>query len=892
MIVLLRRCEEISLLLPFVVWWIPVELFISQTLTFGIMSVVGFDIGYQTCYVAIARQGGIEAITNEYSDRCTPTCVSMGERDRCMGASANNQLVSNIKNTIWGWKKLIGHKFSERVVQNEIPNFTYKVVEAKDGGIGIQVRYLEETQMFAPEQVTAMMLTKLKEIAEAYLKTKVVDCVISVPCYFSDGQRRAMLDSAHMVGLNVLRLMNDTAATALNYGIYKQDLPAPEEKPRHVVFVDMGHADLQLAVCAFNKGKLKVLATQHDTDLGGIEFDRFLASHFADEFHKRYRVDARSNPRAYLRLLSSCEKLKKLMSANTQEIPLNIECFMDDKDVTGKMNRATFEEMAASQLNRVGTAMRAVLQSSKLSKDDIYSVELVGGSSRIPAVKELVKKIFDREASTTLNADEAVARGCALQCAILSPNFRVRDFSIADAQPYPINLSWQGAMDNEGGCSDMEICQQYHSIPFSKMLTFYRKEPFTLTAKYVTTDRHITDPFIGSFRVDGVMPQANGESSKVKVKVRVNINGLFNVSGATITEKIDNPPTADEPEPMDVDSSEAKTQEAASTEASDKVEQTDVEEGSGDSPKESTPTNDVDTVEPANKDAADKNSTAEKKGKPEKKKQTVKTIDLPIVANVIRMSKDVVNLYMEQEGKMIMQDKMEKERADAKNAVEEYVYEMRDKLSGPLSQFMLESDRESFLRQLEDTENWLYEDGECEAKQVYTDRLAALKKVGQPVVKRFREWSERPQAFELLGQAVQQMFKVLDAFTDKDEKYDHIEMADMEKVKNATLEKHSWLEQNTGLCNQQPLYTDPVVLVSQINAQRESLWSTCNPIINKPKPKPQEEPPKDGMKPPANDGTSATNGPSADQPDDTTAKPEQKEPQLDSDDVKADMELD
>lgn len=398
--------------------------------------------------------------------------------------------------------------------------------------------------------------------------------------------------------------------------------------------------------------------------------------------------------------------------------------------------------------------------------------------------------------------------------------------------------------------------------------------------------------------MNGVVPQANGESSKVKVKVRVNISGLFNVSGATITEKVENAPSADEQEPMDVDNSAEKTpDDAAGTEASDNQQQeqpTAAEDGAGDSPKELSSVNDIADVEPATNDAdtADKENAAEKKGKPEKKKQTVKTIDLPIVANVVRMSKDVVNFYMEQEGKMIMQDKMEKERADSKNAVEEYVYEMRDKLSGALSEFMIEADRESFLRQLEDTENWLYEDGECEVKQVYTDRLAALKKIGQVVVNRFRQWSERPQAFELLGQAIQQMFKVLDAYSDKDEKYDHIELAEMEKVKNAALDKHSWLEKNLGLCNQQPTYADPVVTVTQINSQRESLLSTCNPIINKPKPKPKEEPPKDGMKPPADDGAAATNGPDASQPDDAAAESEEKEGQVDSGDIKADMELD
>lgn len=857
------------------------------------MSVIGIDIGYQTCYIAVARQGGIETIANEYSDRCTPTCVSLSERSRFMGASAKNQLISNFKNTVWGWKKLIGRKFQDPVVQRELKHLPYEVVEGPNDSVGIKVQYMGEKHLFSTEQVTAMMLTKLKEIAEANLKTKVVDCVLSVPCYFTDIQRRALLDASHIAGLNVLRLMNDTAATALTYGIYKQDLPAPEEKPRHVVFLDMGHADLQLSVCAFNKGKLKVLAVAYDSDLGGNDFDHLIAEHFAEEFRTRYRIDARANPRAFLRLLSECERLKKLMSANTQEIPLNIECFIDEKDVTGKMCREAFEKLASGLLDRVETTMRQVLQASKLSLDDITSVEVVGGSCRIPAVKDLVRKVFNREASTTLNGDEAVARGCALQCAILSPNFRVRDFSITDAQLYPISLSWQGSSEEEGGCNDMEICSRFHQVPFSKMLTFYRKDPFILEAKYSGKDTYPANPLIGSFCVDNVVPQASGESTKVKVKVRVNIHGLFSVSTATMTEKIENSP--EETEPMEVDNGD-KEKKAADNNKEDA--------NSAEKPQESQPnteqTTDKETNATEQPDALDDVNVEKKSSAPappsEPKKQKVKTIDLPVTAVVERMSKNDINACYEKEGKMIMQDKLEKERADAKNAVEEYVYEMRSKISESLNNFIAESDRESFLRQLEETETWLYEEGEDELKQVYVDRLAALKKIGQPVVVRHREFGDRPKAFELLGQALQLMSKVVEAYNNKDEKYEHIEAAEMDKVKVAVAERTSWMEHQIGLCNQLAPYVDPPVTVAQINTQRESLFSACNPIVTKPKPKPKEEPPKDGVKPNGNGEPAGgqTNGPKTEaEPSETVKQPEdQRQEQPMDSDSKTDMDLD
>lgn len=236
------------------------------------------------------------------------------------------------------------------------------------------------------------------------------------------------------LGLNVLRLFNETTATALSYGIYKQDLPAPEEKPRNVVFVDCGHASLQVSACAFNRSKLVMLATAADPYLGGRDFDLLLADYFCKEFQSKYKIDAKSNPRAFLRLLAEVEKIKKQMSANSTTLPLNIECFMNDKDVHGEIKRADMEQLCEDLFRRAEKTLVQLLQQSGLQLQDIHSVEIVGGSSRIPAIKQLIEKVFKKVPSTTLNQDEAVSRGCALQCAMLSPAVRVRDFSVTDAQ--------------------------------------------------------------------------------------------------------------------------------------------------------------------------------------------------------------------------------------------------------------------------------------------------------------------------------------------------------------------------------------------------------------------------------------------------------------------------
>ncbi|XP_074529460.1 heat shock 70 kDa protein 4b [Halichoeres trimaculatus] len=802
------------------------------------MSVVGFDVGFMNCYVAVARAGGIETVANEYSDRCTPACVSFGPRNRSIGAAAKSQVVTNCKNTVQGFKRFHGRAFTDPFVQRIKNSLVYDIAQMPTGTTGIKVMYMEEEKVFSIEQVTAMLLTKLKETAEHALKKPVADCVVSVPCYYTDAERRSVVDAAQIAGLNCLRLMNETTAVALAYGIYKQDLPGPEEKARNVVFVDLGHSGYQTSVCAFNKGKLKVLSTACDPELGGKDFDEMLVKYFCDEFSKKYKLDVKSKPRALVRLYQECEKLKKLMSANSSDLPLNIECFMNDIDVTGKLNRGQFEEMCADILARVEPPLQSLLEQTKLKKEDIYAVEIVGGASRIPAVKERISKFFGKELSTTLNADEAVARGCALQCAILSPAFKVREFSITDVAPYPISLKWHSAA--EEGLSDCEVFPRNHAAPFSKVLTFYRKEPFSLEAYYNSPNElPYPDPTIGQYMIQKVVPQASGESSKVKVKVRVNIHGIFSVSSASLVEVMKSDETE---EPME-------TEQASDKEGESKM-QTDQDEqqGQGEAQKE------VEEKTPRENEEME-TTTEEGKGEkksdqpPQAKKPKVKTkvLELPIENSPQwQLADDMLNLFVENEGKMIMQDKLEKERNDAKNYVEEYVYDMRDKLHGMLEKFVSESDRDTLSLKLEDTENWLYEDGEDQPKQVYIDKLAELKKLGQPIQERYAEAEERPKAFDEMGKQIQQYMKFVEAYKMKEEQYDHLDEADVNKVDKLTSDIMMWMNSAMNQQSKQSLTMDPAFKVKDIQAKTRELFSACNPIVTKPKPKvelPKEDTP-------------------------------------------------
>ncbi|XP_073439274.1 heat shock protein 105 kDa isoform X1 [Dendrobates tinctorius] len=816
------------------------------------MAVVGFDLGFQNCHVAIARAGGIETVANEFSDRCTPAVVSFGTKNRAIGVAAKNQLVTNPTNTVSSFKKLHGRAFNDPFIQKEKNNLAYELVQTNNGGMGLRVMYMDEPHVFSVEQITAMLLTKLKETAESNLKKPVTDCVISVPSFFTDAERRSVLDSAQIVGLNCLKLMNDMTAVALNYGIYKQDLPEPDEKPKIVVFADMGHSSFQISACAFNKGKLKVLGTAFDPYLGGRNFDEKLVEHFCVEFKTKYKLDVKSKIRAVLRLYQECEKLKKLMSSNSTDLPLNIECFMNDLDVSGRMNRSEFEALCAELLHRIDVPLCSLMDQIQLRVEDIGAVEVIGGATRIPAVKERIAKFFGKDVSTTLNADEAVARGCALQCAILSPAFRVREFSVTDVVPYPISLKWRMEADELEGFH--EVFDKNHAAPFSKVLTFHRKIPFQLEAYYSDP---VSVPYpeakIGQFFIQNISSSKDGEKAKVKVKVRVNTHGIFSVSTASVVEKME----VDEGDEQATESG-VKTKNKGSADAMEEdqfVQQDHPDAGTppqvqtDEQPSPPPPESTSEENKMADTEKVEKKSDNPPEAK--KPKIKVKNIEVPIEANFVwQLGKDLLNMYIENEGKMILQDKLEKERNDAKNAVEEYVYEYRDKLSGLYGSFINEEDLGRFSELLTETENWLYEDGEDQSRQVYAEKLDELKKHGDPVNERYREAEERPRLFEGLGQKLQHYTKIVEDFKNQGEAYQHISATDMEKVEKCVRETMEWMNNAMNLQAKQQLDQNPVVYGCDIKAQLSALGSSCHRIVTQPKPKtesPKSDTPVNGM---------------------------------------------
>ncbi|KAF6780507.1 hypothetical protein AHF37_00017 [Paragonimus kellicotti] len=808
------------------------------------VSVVGFDVGCSTSYIAVAKGGGIETITNEYSDRQTPTCVAFTDRRRLIGTSAKLQHVTNINNTFVNFLPLVGKKVSDPAVERERRFLPYRVDEGPDGRVAMKVKYNGATHVFTPEQVLAMHLTKLRDITETALSNKVVDVVINVPTYYTDAERRALLDASRIAGLNCVKLVNDLTAVGTAYGLYNMDLPSVEQPPKIVAFVSVGYVSTQVAICAFNSGKMKVLVTTCDWQLGGRDFDEVIFHKLAEVFEEKYGIKIIDYPRATVRLLQECEKVKKAMSANSQELPVNIECLSHEKDLVSRMKRSDFEEWSSELLMRFEKVLLRSLSLAKLTPNDVNTVELVGGTSRIPALKSIVLSVFKQEGRTTLNADEAVARGCALQAAICSPAYKVRDFNVTEVCPYAITLYWDredsgdqatpvttenDEVTVEGKETSIEIFPFLHPIPSSRRLFFNRRGPFTLEARYSHMDELPNqNNVIGIFKIANI-PSKTGEVRKIRVKVRVNSHGIFAVSQAEVAEEYEKEVEMEVPE---------ATPKVVAENGKDPnlVKAMDVETPSnGDVSMDAAPNNNATAAEQQMNTvpASDKKTTPKKTLV---KKKAVRYKDLTVDASIMQFSVKQLNEFCEIEGKLSEQDELEHRRTHAKNSVEEYVYEMRNKLRDTLNKFATPSEHTNLLKALDDTEDWLYGEGEDLHRQAYADRLDQIRTLGNSIELRAKEQTDRASAVKRFEQSVVHIRKVLDSVAANQETYNHLTPEQLTQLQTSLTQYETWLREQLRAQDSRPLTEDPVLKTADIMSKMQAMEAVCHPIINTPKP--------------------------------------------------------
>ncbi|KAK4465276.1 putative heat shock protein Hsp88 [Cladorrhinum samala] len=654
------------------------------------MSVVGVDFGTLNTVIAVARNRGVDVITNEVSNRATPSLVGFGPKSRYLGEPAKTQEISNLKNTVCGLKRLLGRTINDPDIQTEQEFISASLVDI-NGQVGAEVMYQGNKTQFTAIQLVAMFLSKIKQTAATELKLPVSDLVLSVPAWFTDIQRRALIDASEIAGVKLLRLINDTTAAALGYGITKLDLPGPEEKPRRVAFVDVGYSSYTCSIVEFKKGELAVKGHAWDRHFGGRNFDKAIVEHLQKEFHGKYKIDIKSNPKALCRVYAAAEKLKKILSAN-QQAPLNIESLMNDIDVRAMITRDEFEAMIAPLLNKVPEVLQKALSDSKLSVEDIDIVEVVGGGSRVPAIKERIQSFFGKNLSFTLNQDEAIARGCAFSCAILSPVFKVRDFAVQDIVSYPIEFAWEKDADIPDEDTSLTVFNTGNVMPSTKILTFYRKQAFDLEARYVDPEGlpGKVPSFIGRFSVKGVKATGGPEDFMIcKLKARVNIHGVLNVESGYYVE--------DQEVEEEIKEDEKKDGDAMDTDSKDD------------------------------------------KPKTRKVKKQVRKGELPIVSAVHTLEPTVKSALLEKESTMFMEDKLVADTEEKKNELETYIYDLRNKLDDQYAEFASEEEKTKIKDKLEKTEDWLYDEGDDTTKAIYIAKMDEIRALAGPVVQRHFE---------------------------------------------------------------------------------------------------------------------------------------------------------